>query len=51
MPSELTLTYPAVEPVVSYVEPPTLDLANRMVPAKGTTCRPVQQQEEAYRHK
>jgi len=43
VPNVVTLTYPAVEPTVTYVDPPKLDLANRMVPTKGTTCRPVQQ--------
>ncbi len=43
VPSVVALTYPAVQPAVTYVEPPKLDLANRMVPTKGTTCRPVQQ--------
>lgn len=42
VPNTVTLTYPAIEPVVTYVEPPKLDLANRMVPTKGTTCRPIQ---------
>jgi hypothetical protein len=43
VPEELTLTYPAVEPVVSYIEPlavvPTL--ATGMVPSMVSTCRPV----------
>jgi len=43
VPSELTLTYPAVEPVVGYIEPPVVApaLATGMVPSIVSTCRPV----------
>jgi hypothetical protein len=43
VPSQVTLTYPSVAPVVSYVPPPKVDLGSGMVPTKGTTCRPVQE--------
>ncbi len=41
VPHHLKLFYPAVEPVVEFVEPSTVNLAHQMVPAKGTSCRPV----------
>jgi hypothetical protein len=41
IPSEVALTFPAVEPVVTYVPTPNVDLGKGMVPAKGTTCRAV----------
>lgn len=41
VPAELTLTYPGVSPVVSYVKPPKLQFSDRMVPSEATTCRPV----------
>lgn len=43
VPAELTVTYPSVNPPVSYVKPPKLELADRMVPSEATTCRPVHQ--------
>ncbi len=41
VPSQVTLTYQSVEPPVSYVAPTKLDPGSGMVPAAGTTCRPV----------
>jgi hypothetical protein len=43
VPSQLALTYPAVNPPVSYVKPPPLRTAGGMVPTASTTCRPVHQ--------
>ncbi|MCX4187284.1 hypothetical protein [Methylophaga sp. OBS4] len=41
VPGELTLTFPTVSPVVSYNEPPAIDMAQGMVPSESTMCRPV----------
>jgi len=43
VPAEVTLTYPAVSPAVSYVKPPKLQFSDRMVPSEATACRPVRQ--------
>lgn len=43
IPAEVTLTYPAVSPVVSYVKPPKTQALAGMVPSEATTCRPVHQ--------
>lgn len=43
VPSELTLTFPEVSPVVAYNEAPALDMAEGMVPSESTMCRPVMQ--------
>ena len=43
IPSEVTLAYPSVAPPVTYVRTSSVDLGPGMVPAKGTTCRPVQE--------
>ena len=43
VPSELTLTFPAVSPAVTYNEPPALEMVQGMVPSESTMCRPVMQ--------
>ncbi len=43
VPNQVTLSYPATEPTVGYVQPPKLAQANQMVPSESTTCRPVHQ--------
>lgn len=43
VPEQLTLTYPAVEPPVTFIEPSEIQRDSRMVPAKGTSCRPIQE--------
>jgi hypothetical protein len=40
VPAELEITFPSVEPTVTYVIP-TTKVAGRMVPSEATTCRPV----------
>lgn len=40
VPAELEITFPSVEPPVTYVIP-TTKVAGRMVPSEATTCRPV----------
>ena len=42
IPSELSLVFPAIEPPVSYLAITQSDNEHQMVPAKGTSCRPVQ---------
>jgi hypothetical protein len=41
--NELSLTFPAIEAPVSYEAVAQADLKGRMVPAQGTSCRPIQQ--------
>lgn len=43
VPEQLTLTFPAVSPAVTYNKPPALDMAEGMVPSESTMCRPVMQ--------
>ncbi len=40
VPAEVEITFPSVQPPVSYVMP-TTKVAARMVPSEATTCRPV----------
>lgn len=40
VPAELEITFPSVQPPVSYVMP-TTKVADRMVPSEATTCRPI----------
>lgn len=40
VPAELEITFPSVQPPVSYVIPATR-VADRMIPSADTTCRPV----------
>lgn len=41
LPEEITLTYPAVEPPVSYNEPVPSEDEAKMVPTQNTACRPL----------
>ena len=41
VPSEMTVSFPAIAEPVSYETAPDLDLAGIMIPSESTSCRPV----------
>lgn len=41
VPEHLTVTYPSHAPAVSYVPVPDTEIGRSMIPAQGTSCRPV----------
>lgn len=41
VPASLNITFPSINPPVTYVQPKTVDLDRRMVPSKESMCRPI----------